>query len=910
VRSDLVNGAGGVCADSDSADRVQGRLAMKRVLVVDDHEENLYLSQALLQSQGFDVDLARNGAEALSKARETPPDLIISDVLMPIMDGFALCRGCKADEHLCTIPFVFHTATYTDEKDSQLAAAIGADAFITKPVEPEDFMAEIRAVLSRPESAQSPAPREPDIPDADFAREHSEALIRMVEQKIQQVEKVNRALEQEIAGRKQTEASLQESERRFRGLFETMSQGVVYMDANGRAVLANPAAERIMGISQDEMLGKTALDSHWESKREDGSVLPYEEQPAVLTLRTGEPVSGTIMGVYNRKLDEQRWIEVDTIPQLLPGETAPSGVFGTFTDITQRKLAEDRLRRQLSFNDLLGGFLSRVASASATEIDDDVASTLRPIADFVGIDSAIILQVSDDSSTWGTTHSWAAASIQSIAPALVGMPMGSLPWIEHQVLNENTLVLRSWDDIPPQADDMRQLWEQQKLKSALMVPLHGRGTPVMGCLALLSVVNELQWGPQEVRQMEQLGEAIAIALERKRAEENLRASDEQLRQSQKMEAIGQLAGGIAHDFNNLLTAIIGYSDLLLSRQELGDSTAYRDITEIRRAAERAGALTGQILAFSRRQTLQPTVVSLNDVLADMEPLLRHALGEDIELASDLHPALYHTEVDVHQFEQVLMNLVINARDAMTSGGRLTIATANTVLDEEYCRIHPWAVPGSYVMLSVSDTGVGMDEATLARMFEPFFTTKEKGKGTGLGLSTVYGIVKQSGGSISVESQPGSGSTFTIYLPPTKASMQPESPPTPGAASNRGNETILVVEDEAALRSLISRALGSLGYTTHVVGTADEALSQLKDAGRPLDLMLTDMVLPGVLQGHDLAAQAKVLRPDMPVVYMSGYASDSILPGGRIDPGINYLEKPFGPADLGRRLREVLDAANA
>jgi two-component system cell cycle sensor histidine kinase/response regulator CckA len=882
---------------------------MKRVLLVDDHEENLYLSRVLLESQGFEIDLARNGAEALAKARDDPPDLIISDVLMPIMDGFALCRDCKADERLNAVPFVFHTATYTDQKDSQLAMAIGADAFITKPVEPEDFMTEITAVLSRAESAHSTVPREPEIAEADFAREHSEALIRMVEQKIQQVEHANRALQQEIAEHRQTAKSLHESERRFRGLFETMSQGVVYMDTDGRIVLANPAAERIIGVSQNEMLGKTALDADWGPAREDGSAFPYEEQPAAVTLRTREPVTGRIMGVHNRARDEQRWIMVDTIPQFLPGEATPSGIFATFGDITERKLTEDRLRRQLDFNDLLGGFLSRVASASAAEIDGHVADTMQPIADFVGVDSAVIFQVSDSLATWGATHSWAMPNIRSLAATLVDVPMGTLPWIERQILTETTLTLSSSDDLPPEADDMRQLWERQRLKSALMVPLHGRGAPVRGCLALFSVVNELHWEPQEVRQMEQLGGAIAMALERRRVEDSLRDSDEQLRQSQKMEAIGRLAGGIAHDFNNLLTAIIGYTDLLLARQDFADSPARADATEIRHAAERAAALTGQILAFSRRQTLQPTVVSLNDVLADMEPLLRHALGEDIELVLHLHPELDRVEIDVHQFGQVLMNLVINARDAMVPGGRLTVATANTVLHEDYRRTHPWSTPGSYVMLSVSDTGVGMDEATLARIFEPFFTTKGPGKGTGLGLSTVYGIVKQSGGNISVDSEPGSGSTFRIYLPPAAASTQPESPPTATRPSKRGDETILVVEDEASLRSLLSRVLGSLGYTAHVVGSTDEALGVLEDARQHLDLLITDVVLPGAIQGHHLAEQAEALRPGLPIVFMSGYAHDSVMPGGRIDPGVNYLEKPFGPDDLGRRVREVLDAAN-
>jgi PAS domain S-box-containing protein len=882
-------------------------LVVKRVLLVDDHDENLYLSQTLLENQGFAVELAHNGVEALEKARRQPPDLIVSDVLMPIMDGFALCRAWRADDRLSRIPFVFHTATYTHDDDTQLAFSLGADAFITKPVQPEAFLAEITAVLADNEATYHATRKVTEIEDEAFAEQHGDALIRMVEKKMEQAEKANRALEEEITERRQIEKSLKESEGRFRGLFERMSQGAIYRDAEGRTVLANPAAERILGLSQDQMLGKTPLDPMWRSTLDDGSDFPPDRHPAMVALRTGRSVHASLMGVRNLASDEQHWIMVDAVPQYLPGGNAPTGVFETFTDVTERKLAEDNLKRQLRFSDLLGQFLSRIASAPATEIDEHVAGTLEPAAEFAGVDSVIIFQVSDDLATWGATHSWAEPYVRSVASTMVKVTMGSMPWVEQSILGETTLVIRSEKDMPPQADDLRRLWEMQSLHSALLVPLHGRDKLVRGCLALFSVGKALDWKPQDIQQMEQLGGAIAIALERKRIEDSLRASDEQLRQSQRMEAVGQLAGGIAHDFNNLLTAIIGYGDLLLARPELSGLPARQDVEEIKRAAERASALTRQILAFSRRQTLQPTVVSLNDTLRDMEPLLRRTLGEDIELTIHLAPDLYHVKVDVHQFEQVLMNLAINARDAMTSGGRLALETCNSMLDEEYCRTHPWVTPGRYVMLVVSDTGSGMDEAILERIFEPFFTTKDVGKGTGLGLSTVYGIVKQSGGSISVDSRLGAGTTFRIYLPPTQAPVQAEARPSSDRASNQGSETILVVEDESSLRSLISRVLGSLGYAAHVVGGGDDALAILKDAGQHLDLMLTDIVLPGEVQGNTLAEQAQILRPGLPVIYMSGYAHNAITSNGRLDSAVSFLEKPFGPSDLGRKVREVLDS---
>jgi two-component system cell cycle sensor histidine kinase/response regulator CckA len=406
-----------------------------------------------------------------------------------------------------------------------------------------------------------------------------------------------------------------------------------------------------------------------------------------------------------------------------------------------------------------------------------------------------------------------------------------------------------------------------------------------------------------------LSSALDIT-ERRRVEDSLRASEERLRQSQKMEAIGQLAGGIAHDFNNLLTAIIGYSDLLLARQELEGSMAHEDAEEIRNAAARAAALTGQILAFSRRQTLRPKVVSLNAVLAEIEPLLRRTLGEDIDFVSHHDPGLAYVEVDVHQFGQVLMNLALNARDAMASGGRLTLETANVEFDEEYCQLHPWATPGTYVMLSVSDTGVGMDDATLARIFEPFFTTKDPGKGTGLGLSTVYGIVNQSGGSISVDSKPGSGTTFRIYLPRSEAHTAPAETVRAKHVPKKGDESVMVVEDEPALRSLIERVLRHAGYDVVTLASADEAALALQTGYDDLDLLLTDVVLPGVMQGKDLFDEVQVSRPGLPVLFMSGYTRETIVRAGRLGEGFNLLEKPFTPEVLASTVRQVLDEAQS
>ena len=302
------------------------------------------------------------------------------------------------------------------------------------------------------------------------------------------------------------------------------------------------------------------------------------------------------------------------------------------------------------------------------------------------------------------------------------------------------------------------------------------------------------------------------------------------------------------------------------------------------------------------------MVSLNDVLDGMESLLRSTMGADIEVHSLKGPGLWKVEVDVHQFEQLILNLALNARDAMASGGRLTMETANVRLDEDYCRIHPQMPPGRYVMFRVSDDGVGMDESALAHMFEPFFTTKEPGKGTGLGLAMVYGIVEQSQGSISGESLPGQGATFTVYLPRARMAAQATSQPAPESGLAPGQETVLLVEDEVSLRKLVARVLGDLGYRVLAAGTAAEAIGLADSAeGRP-DLLLTDVVLPGEMQGDDLARELLTQRSDLPVLFMSGYPRQALCQGGRLGEGVNLLEKPFTTEALSTAVRSLLDRA--
>src|SRR5579859_593843 len=385
-----------------------------------------------------------------------------------------------------------------------------------------------------------------------------------------------------------------------------------------------------------------------------------------------------------------------------------------------------------------------------------------------------------------------------------------------------------------------------------------------------------------------------------------RSLQAQLLQSQKMEAIGQLAGGVAHDFNNLLTIISGYGQLLLENDKL-DAPVRDHIKEILKAADRAASLTRQLLAFSRRQMLTPQVLDLNAVVGNVDKMLRRLIGEDIDLVTQLAPDLGRVKADPGQIEQVMMNLAVNARDAMPGGGKLTLETVNANLDESYTHTHFPTQPGPYVMLAVSDSGIGMDAATQAHMFEPFFTTKEKGKGTGLGLATVYGIVKQSNGYIWVYSEPGQGSTFKIYLPRVEADIAESPAEETSPVVHQASETILVVEDEVALRSLVKGVLRGKGYTVLEASHAEAALSICEKHTGPIHLMVTDVIMPQI-SGRELATRVANSRPEMKVLFMSGYTNEGIVHQGVLDRDTAFLQKPFTPSSLARKVREVLDAS--
>jgi GAF domain-containing protein len=548
--------------------------------------------------------------------------------------------------------------------------------------------------------------------------------------------------------------------------------------------------------------------------------------------------------------------------------------------------------RQLSKIQPVESLLTTIAEACGRLLDSDTVGFRRVDGD------ELIL-----AGSWGDARNVMITERLRMGESLAGrVAVGGEPLVVTDLAND-----------PRVTPAHRASFHNRGYQALLVIPVKV-GERVVGVLSVLSRRDE-GFSAEDVMIATAFAAQAAVALENSRLyQETQRAYDElsqtqdQLAQASKMEAVGHLAGGVAHDFNNLLMVIMGRADVVL--RGLDSKHSIRPaIQEITRTAQRAADLTHQLLAFSRKQVLKPAVLDLNSVIANLTEMLRRLIGEDIDLVAVLEPALGRAKADLGQVEQIVMNLAVNARDAMPHGGQLTLETANVELDAEYARMHVGVRPGSYVMLALSDTGVGMDPATQARIFEPFFTTKGPRKGTGLGLAMVYGIVKQSGGNIGVYSEPGQGTTFKIYLPMIDEPIDGSPESSPPSFPSYGKETVLVVEDEEGVRTLVRDILEQSGYTVLEASHGAQAIETSERHPGPIHLFLTDVVMPE-MNGRELVQRLGVLRPASKVLFMSGYTANAVVHRGALESETEFLQKPFTAATLTRKVREILDTCAA
>jgi len=686
---------------------------MKTVLIVDDNQENLYMLQVLLSANGFRVEMASNGTEALELAQSKTPDMIVSDILMPVMDGFALCRACKEDERLRDIPFVFYTATYTDPRDEDFALSLGADRFIIKPAEPVKLMAILREIMDNCKS-RNPAGSNGPVEEAKYYKNYSEALIRKLEDKMLQLEEANRNLERDIAERRLVEKELKKSQRL---------------------------------LTETQKIGHTG---GWE---------------------------------FNIDNEKQIWTE---------------------------------------------------ETYNIHEVELDYEPTVAKGINFY------------------TT--------------------ASRPVIEHAVKE----VVEKGE---PFDLELEIVTARGNLRS-----VHAIGKPDLEHRRVYGFIQDITG--------------------RRKAEEEKGKLQEQMIQAQKMESIGRLAGGVAHDINNMLGVILGFAELAMLETDPAHDL-HEHIKQILKATRRSAELTRQLLAFARRQPARRKVLMLNDTIAGTLRMLQRIIGEDIELIWNPGESLWPIRMDQGQVDQILANLCVNARDAISGTGRIVIETDNIVFNKASYSHHDEIKAGEYIKLSFQDNGCGMDKETLSHLFEPFFTTKAIGKGTGLGLATVYGIVKQNEGNINVISELNDGTKFEFYFPRHTACAEQEGTSEPVVPAIRGRETLLLVEDEAQLSKSIQMMLESLGYRVLNGATPGEAIEVAKKHADRIDLLLTDLIMPE-MNGKELAAEIQKFAPNIRLLFMSGYTTDVLDSRGFLEEGINFIQKPYSINELAGKLRELLD----
>jgi two-component system cell cycle sensor histidine kinase/response regulator CckA len=813
------------------------------ILLVEDSPTQAERVRLILEPEGYRVEVAPNGREGLERARTTLPDLIISDILMPEMDGYALCQAVKHDDTTRKIPFILFTERHAP-MDIIEGLLRGADNFIPKSSSDDYLLARVRRIFQQLEHRKAGEVAIEirvrvdgrEIPISADKQQIFELLISSVEEAGRANEKLNEAqrLLQEHA--RQLETRVQERTRELRAAEEKYRSLVEQIPATAYVVPLerSEAGPRYVSPQVEALLGYTP--SEWTSFSDFRSDLvhPDDRDQVRATLERLLAGGGPVREEYRLRARDGRWVWVRDDACVVARSGAIQGVL---FDMTERRQAEAALRQSEEKHRLL--FERNLAGVYRSTLDGRILECNDAFARIFGYSSRDEI-------------------LSGPAVQLHPTPQARAAFLES--LEKEGFLLNYGAEGKRKDGGSLRLLENASLVANVI-----EGT-------LLDVTGQTKL-------------------------------EEQLRQVQKMEAIGQLAGGVAHDFNNLLSVIFGSGEMVLRRMTADDARRSH-IEQMLKAGEGAARLTRQLLAFSRQQVLEPTVLDVRAVVGETAKMLARVIREDIELVAVSDEDTGRVKADPGQLEQILMNLAVNARDAMPNGGRLTIEAKNADLDAAYAASHSPVRPGRYVLLAVSDTGSGMDKETQAHLFEPFFTTKEAGKGTGLGLATVYGIVKQSDGYIWVYSELGVGTTFKIYFPRVDDALQPtqEESLAPPA---RGSETVLLVEDETSLRDVLRDTLEENGYTVLVAGDGAAALQVADEHATPVHLMVTDVIMPG-MTGREAAEEIARTRPQMKVLYVSGYTQEAIIRHGDFGVGTAFLSKPFTSTALLRKCRELLD----
>jgi PAS domain S-box-containing protein len=839
---------------------------MATILIVDDQSVNRRFLVNLLRNQGHRLFEAADGRQGLAAVRTDLPDLVITDVLMPVMDGFDFVRQLRRDPVTRRIPVLFYTAPYSEREARELARSTGVPYVLTKPAQPEEVLTIVGRVLAGATEPEAPAPS-----TSEWGRDHLRLLSAKDSERADELRAANARLRAliniglDIASKRDSDQLLQSVCMAACDLFGATYATLGIIDLNDRTVrrVVTYGTEAVDWIKNGDtvpgVLG--AVVKERRTMRGDNP----DGDPAGLQLTARHPeIHGFLAAPITSPAHSYGWIclvgnegrsfsaEDEDLVMALAGQVGR--IYELDHEVVERRQAELAFRQE------------REALRAAEE---RMRFTLQ---------SANVGIWDEDFSTGVVRWSELLETHYGLLPGMFGGTFDEFVGRIH----------------PDDRESVRATIEKARKSGADFTVEHRVVWPA-GTVRWLSGAGRF-WLNEEGEPMRGLGISLDVT--------ERRTLEAQYLQAQRMEAIGRLAGGVAHDFNNLLTAILGYCELLMADLDPGDSRK-GDIAQIERAGLSAAGLTRQLLAFSRKEIIELKLLDMNAIVAGMRALLGRLIGEDVTIVLLPGPDLDAVKADRGQVEQIVMNLALNARDAMPKGGTLTIETANIELDGHHSATPLAMMPGPHVVLTVTDTGTGMTPEVQARLFEPFFTTKEVGKGTGLGLATVHGIVSRGGGCVNVCSEIDRGTSVKIYFP--KAAEAADTIPIEVTVVPRpraGGETVLVVEDAEGLRELTRRLLERQGYTVLTAGDADEAV-RVFDLNTSIDVLLTDVVMPGV-SGPELSSLLVERHPALKVIYMSGYTEDSIVRHGVLNPGIAFLHKPFTSDTLGQKIGEVLD----